>query len=231
MAKKHPNMIDVTGQTFGMLTAIEHVDKRTGSGVIWRCRCQCGSDTFAKCSDLRSGKTRSCGCLRRITSARTGVTHGDTRRGRWAKEYRSWRFMLTRCEDPTHRAYPYYGGRGIRVCERWKDYASFLADMGRKPEGRYSLDRIDNDGDYEPGNVRWATQAQQTRNYSRNVMLTYQGLTLCMTDWARRLGFKTPTGISHRLQVGWSIERTLTTPARGSHAATVSRIDPDSTEP
>lgn len=117
--------------------------------------------------------------------------------------------MKQRCELPTNRSYPRYGGRGIRVCEEWlNSFAAFLRDVGPKPGLRYQIERIDNDGDYEPGNVRWATVGEQARNRHNNVTLTYEGWTMALIDWARERGIAVPT-IYWRYHKGWSPARVL----------------------
>lgn len=116
--------------------------------------------------------------------------------------------MRQRCANPNHPQFKDWGGRGIVVCDRWQVYANFLADMGEKPDDRF-IERDDNDGNYEPGNCRWATRSEQLRNTRRNHHLTHDGITLCVADWADRIGVKRNT-IYHRLNVGWSIEETLT---------------------
>ncbi len=123
--------------------------------------------------------------------------------------------MLNRCQNPKAEGFRYYGGRGIAVCERWRQFDHFIADLGRRPPGT-SLERIDNNGPYEPGNCRWARLAEQNRNRSMTVWLTLNGETLCMTDWATRIGMTKAT-LFNRLKAGWSIERALTTPARRYH--------------
>jgi hypothetical protein len=114
------------------------------------------------------------------------------------REHRSWRAMLSRCENPKAAAYERYGGRGIAVCERWQSFDAFLADMGARPEGT-SLDRINNDGGYEPGNCRWATISEQMRNTRQTRLLTHEGVTMCLGDWAERLGLSRG-GLEHRLE-------------------------------
>jgi hypothetical protein len=125
--------------------------------------------------------------------------------------------MVRRCRDPKVAIWPHYGGRGITVCKRWLNFLNFLADMGPRPQG-HSLERIDRDSHYEPGNVRWATQAEQVRNTSRTRLITYNGITLCLADWATRLGISDST-LEYRIK-HWPLERALTTPTaqRGVHA-------------
>jgi hypothetical protein len=122
-----------------------------------------------------------------------------------------WRLMIRRCESPKDTSFKDYGGRGIKICERWHNFDNFYADMGVQPVGM-QIDRIDNNGNYEPGNVRWVTPPQQTRNKRNNVNLTFAGRTMCMQDWAAEVGISPPTLLT-RLQRGWSVEQALTTPA------------------
>lgn len=124
--------------------------------------------------------------------------------------------MLQRCRDKGCKNYPNYGARGIKVCDRWKnDFYAFATDMGPKPE-RGTIERINNDGNYEPSNCRWATTWEQTRNYRRNVKLTYQGRTQCVTDWAAELGVGRSLILS-RLKMGWPPEAALTIPKQMNH--------------
>lgn len=126
-------------------------------------------------------------------------------------EYRAWTAMKGRCQSPTHQAFRYYGARGISVCLQWKEsFAAFLAYMGRRPSSLHTLDRINNDGNYEPGNCRWATRAEQMRNTRRNILLTHDGLTLCVEDWAKKLGIL-PATLTRRIR-RHGVEKALSTP-------------------
>lgn len=140
------------------------------------------------------------------------VTHGEAGHGRETPEWRCWRGMRERCIHPQHRQYSDYGGRGITICDAWlHSYEQFLADVGRKPTPAHSIDRIDVNGNYEPGNVRWSTSGEQQRNTRSNRLETYNGETLCLADWADRTGIRSGT-ILARLNRGWSVERSLTIP-------------------
>ena len=162
---------DLTGQTFERLTVIKRTTSTERGYARWLCECQCGNTTIVRSVSLRNGHTRSCGCLQRewctkLGRISTGVIskHGHTINGR-TSTYESWRSMKTRCINQNQKNYMYYGGRGIKVCDRWiKSFENFLADMGERPDGK-TLDRYpDNDGNYEPGNCRWATAKQQIAN-------------------------------------------------------------------
>ncbi len=152
------------------------------------------------------------------TAHRTARKHGYARKGRKGPEYRTWMAMRRRCHSPNDTYYADYGGRGITVCERWNSFANFLADIGPKPSPKHTIDRIDNDGNYEPGNCRWATPAEQARNTRKNRILAYGGMTMCVSEWAERLSIR-PNLIHDRLKLGWTTEAALTTPtaAKGEH--------------
>lgn len=128
-------------------------------------------------------------------------------------EYSAWRCMVARCTKPKHRAYASYGGRGIRVCQEWiTSFQAFYASLGPRPSEAHSLDRIDNNKDYEPGNCRWATAVQQQRNTRQNLIIEYNGKSLCLAEWAEITGFSSSL-LHSRFKSGWSPERAFTTPS------------------
>lgn len=202
-------MIDLTTQRFGRLLVLrrEGVAKNgTGTAPTWCCRCDCGTEVVVPGPSLRRGQSRSCGCLTRKHDAYTARHNKPT------PEYSAWSAMISRCTNPKCASYRSHGARGIRVCERWQTAANFLADMGPRPSPHHSLDRIDNNGHYEPSNCRWATREQQHRNKRNNHVLTVGGLALPISAWSERTGLS-PTTIRMRMERGWSAERAVNTPA------------------
>lgn len=201
MASRLQNLV---GRKYNQLTVLEYGGSRQFSKSresTWKCRCVCGKELVVAQRYLVTGGTKSCGCI----VGKHKRTHGAT----GTTEYRAWDAMRRRCNDAGDTRYPGYGGRGIRVCERWMKFENFIADMGIRPSADHSLDRYpNNDGNYEPGNCRWATRVQQSNNRRSSRTLTINGQTKTYAQWERQVGL--PAGrIFKRLKIGWSPDEVL----------------------
>lgn len=173
-------------------------------GYKSRYRCSCGAEKVVDRFNVRHGLSRSCGCLKDEEAVARETKHGMSQ----SKIYRLWRGMVNRCYTPTVRCYPNYGGRGIRVCDRWlNSFEAFFEDMGHKPEG-YSIDRIDNNGHYEPSNCRWVSQKNQCNNTRKNVILEINGERKTAQQWADSVGIDGGC-VRERLKRGWSAEEAV----------------------
>ncbi len=172
---------DIRGFMSGRLTAIER-STRNGK-TAWICQCKCGNMCTVIQNNLVSGDTKSCGCLYRETRKQVSRTHGYAR----TRTYRIWCGIVQRCTNPRNKDYGAYQGK---LCDKWREFAEFLKDMGPCPSDLLTLDRIANDGNYEPGNCRWATRKEQTHNSATPVLITHSGKTMCIAEWARFFGVK-----------------------------------------
>lgn len=209
---------DLTGRVFGRLTVIRSADKCTSHGQArWFCSCSCGGTKTVLAQSLARGNTSSCGCFRREFSSFKSTTHGHCRTGgkRRTPEYNSWRGMIERCTNPRSIGWKRYGGRGIEVCERWRNsFIAFLSDLGPRPTARHTLERSNNNRNYEPGNVSWALPPVQARNKRNNRFLVLGNERHTLSEWARRIGLKRTTLEMRLNSHGWTVERALSEPVR-----------------
>ena len=193
---------DHSGAKFGHLTVEGYSHSERGRGPLWRCICDCGNICFVASKELRTGDTKSCGA--RIHRVKHGLCNSP--------EYKAWGAIKERCRDPKCKSYYRYGGRGIKVCERWfNSFEAFYADVGPRPSPQHSIDRINTFGDYEPSNCGWATLVEQQNNMRSNVFLEFRGHRMTLMQWAREIGITGKT-LSTRLDRGWTVERALTQP-------------------
>lgn len=194
--------IDLTGQRFGRLVVVALSGQDKHGGTKWLCKCDCGSETVVLGGNLRRNHTTSCGCVHKETIS----THGESK----SRLYTIWTLMKRRCYFPSDSRYHRYGGRCIAVCEEWRDSFENFRDWATKNGYRddLTIDRIDNNGNYCPGNCRWATRKEQQSNIGTNHLITHNGETLTVSQWAERIGVQ-PTTLFTRLRRHWSIERAL----------------------
>lgn len=200
------------GIKYERLTVIEFFDIDPVYGMArWLCQCECGNTSVIYGTSV--GKTKSCGCLAIENMKKVSFRHGETvGNGPRSTEYKTWDSIKQRCANPNSTHYVHYGGRGIKVCARWIDsFQNFLSDMGRKPSPNHTIERNDTNGNYEPSNCRWATNDDQQNNRRNNRTAEFQGKTQTFARWERELGFGRGT-ITWRLGLGWSIEKSLSTP-------------------
>lgn len=194
---------DLSGQLFGKLRVIS-LSGRARREATWLCECECGNTKVLSAKHLKAGETVSCGCHR-------------FRQGRLSRlpEYHSWKAMMARCYSPSHKDFHRYGGRGIVVTPRWHQFPSFLEDMGRRSKPGLTIDRIDNDKGYEPGNCRWATQTEQQRNRRGQRRLEMNGESKLLSEWCAEYGI-TRHCLSGRLSRGLTMEQAISMPRRRS---------------
>lgn len=194
---------DLTGERFGRLLVEGTSGYNKHHQLYWKCECECGKYKEVLGSSLRNGMTQSCGCLQKEAASKINYKHGMAK----TPIFNIWWSMMQRCYDKNSQAYNRYGGRGINVCNQWQQFEGFYADMGDKPKDM-SLDRIDNNGDYSPENVKWATAKDQANNRKSNVVLEHNGKKQTMQQWSDELGLKVGT-VWARLNRGWDISRAL----------------------
>lgn len=197
---------------FGRLVAVRDLPERAGSGAMWLCKCACGNEISVLGYSLRRGDTQSCGCLIRDMN-RDRTTHGACVNEERTQEYITWRAMVSRCHNSLSKDYQDYGAKGIEVCGEWRaSFGAFLAHIGRRPSRDHSIDRFPNgDGNYEPGNVRWATKKEQARNRKNNKYIEFQGRQMLLVEVCEITGVPAKL-VRDRLYAGWSTAAALTFP-------------------
>jgi len=205
-------IVSLIGKKFGRLTVICIADRGKYIKTKWKCRCDCGNYVSILVTSLNSGNTKSCGCLHKDITRNLFTKHGHNKPKQRSLTYTTWDKMLQRCNNSNNNRYNHYGGRGIKICDRWqgKDgFVNFLADMGERLDKKYSIDRIDNNGDYCKENCRWITMKEQNRNCSRNIILDFHGETKCLEDFARQYSIH-PEVLRYRIcKAKWPIEKAL----------------------
>lgn len=206
-----PKFIDLTGQRFGRWLVIKRVGTNNHGSPTWKARCDCGIVKIINGMALRQGASKSCGCynkdVHREVCLKRNTTHGLVH----SKAYHTWVNMRQRCENPKATAYKKYGAKGITVCERWKTFENFYADIGEPPSPLHTIERKDPKGEYAPGNCRWATQKEQQNNRSNNHRITHGGETKTLNQWAAHIGINR-SSLTRRIK-NWGVERAISTPA------------------
>lgn len=201
---------DLTGRVFGRWTVLGLFAKATlKKNKKWLCRCKCGHEGLVYHGTLTSGISKSCGCLKKELNGNQRRTHGMSE----SAEHYIWMGVLRRCNNPSDPAYPYYGGRGITVCERWLKFQNFIDDMGVRPNEKLTMDRINNGEGYCKENCRWTTRKAQANNRRSNRVIEHNGEMKTLTEWAEIAGMRSQT-LGVRLKLGWSMAKAMSTPIR-----------------
>ena len=215
--KNSKQFYDLTGKTFGRLKVVKYLGRCYSSKSFrnyWGANCSCGvKDVSVQTSDLNSGSTRSCGCLSNEVREKRCFVHGHGVRGNKTPTYQTWVSMRERCYNKKRYNFKWYGGRGITVCDSWRQFKNFLNDMGERPPNK-TLDRIDNNSNYEKSNCRWATRKEQGRNSRRNHIVSFNGRDLPIVVWAEEYGVNASTLQTRLNRCKWSVKKALTTPVR-----------------
>lgn len=203
------NFLNLTGQRCHRWTVVSIYGRDKYQNVMWLCLCKCGNWGLLTSTALRKRSTHSCGCFSREQFQARSKTHGEAAVSNKTPEYRAYQHAKTRCTNPKVKHYPRYGGRGIEF--RFASYEDFLHTVGRRPTPDHSLDRIDVNGHYEKGNVRWATATEQARNTRRNRYVTIDGETKCLAEWCVHYNIQSST-VQQRIKAGLPIIEAITLP-------------------
>lgn len=208
-----PKFLNLAGQKFGRLTVINLAEK--GPRAWWHCKCDCGTEKIVSAVLLRSGGSKSCGCLKKETDGKHRIKHGHAPTVGKAQSptYATWRGMKLRCLNPNHSGYKDYGARGITICERWMDFENFLEDMGVRPENQ-ELERKDTNGNYCKENCVWTTHKENCRNMRSNIMIEFECKSLCLAEWAEITGLSWVTLYLRLFKLGWSVKDALEKPIK-----------------
>jgi len=207
-----PAFIDLMGKQFGRLTVIKRNGVSKDGHILWSCRCICNKKINVNGNSLKSGHTKSCGCLRKETSSINSKIYSTTHGHRHTSIYNIWIGMIQRCNNPKNNSYRYYGGRGIFVCKRWMKFEHFLEDVGERPKGK-TLGRINNNMGYKKSNCKWSTPKEQSRNKRNTKFYYYNNKKQDLLTLAEKYNIK-PATLRERISRGLSIEKALTTPVR-----------------
>lgn len=206
--------IDLTGQKFGNLTAVKRLENNRHKCAMWECRCSCGKTAICTTGHLRSGHSKTCGCLKKEILTLRNVSHDKSK----TPEYRTWYHMIQRCTNPNDKDFKHYGGRGIAVCPEWRSsFQAFYEYIGTRPTPQHSIDRIDNNIGYRPGNIKWATTTCQGNNRRTNRIVAYKGKAMNLTQWASEYGMSSRIIYQRVAILGWPIEKALTKPIQKHH--------------
>jgi len=203
---------DLTGKKFHRLTVVGYLGRRCHSSA-WLCKCDCGANSEVSAGALQKGSIKSCGCFQRERMAALTYKHGGRSRVTGGSSaWKAWEGMRSRCADPSNKDWKWYGGKGIKVHSSWMDdFDQFIRHIGPKPTEKHTLDRIDRNGNYEPGNVRWATWTEQARNRSNNRIVEFKGQSMVLIEAAELSGIPYKT-VKMRVAKGWDTDRALTQP-------------------
>lgn len=199
-------IVDITGRQYGKLTAIKRVGTDKWGCSLWLCKCECGNEKIISYSHLKSGASQSCGCLCRERTKQANTKHLMV----GTRLYRAWHHMKNRCTNPNVEGFENYGGRGIKVCEEWQDFNTFMEwALNNGYTDTLTIDRIDVNGNYEPSNCRWATVKEQGNNKRNNHLITYKGITKTISEWAEEKGIKYDTLYARLTRYHWDVATAL----------------------
>ncbi len=202
--------INRIGIKYGKLTVIKEAENRRGGKILWECICDCGNRVVVPSGDLATGHTQSCGCIRIKNLIKRNSSHGKSK----TRLYRIWCAMKSRCTNKNYTSYCHYGGRGIQICEGWKNFENFEEWANNNGyEDNLSIERIDVDGNYEPNNCKWITIGEQANNTTHSRYITYLGERKTVRDWAKDVGLEYSC-LFYRLDNGWDIQKALEIPSR-----------------